>query len=93
MPRYIFYLAVGLLAFGISSYSFVKCFFKSAGVTVIAQTSELDTSTNQPKSNQEVPQSKKIITEETAAFEVLKPTIRKWLSGERIKNELPCVQL
>jgi len=90
MRRYTFYLAVALLAFGVGSLVVFKFYFKHAEHPVTAQTTEK----YEPQNMEQIPVSKLESSHETetnyeewAAFEVLKPTIGKWLRGERIKSE------
>ncbi|MDQ6785604.1 MAG: hypothetical protein M3033_02125 [Acidobacteriota bacterium] len=90
MRRYTFYLSVALLAFGIGSFVVFNLYFKHAEQSVIAQTTEINKSEVKEQaltSTQDVPQDKELNDEEKAAFDVLKPTIKKWLRGEKIKSE------
>lgn len=88
MRRWAFYLSVALLAFGISSLVVFKFYFKNNEQIVNVQTTEqikLENTEQILDSHQETPEEPN--EEEKAAFDVLKPTIRKWLRGEKIKNE------
>ena len=90
MRRRIFYLSVALLAFGISSFVGLKFYFKHTENYAIDQTMKTTKSEveEQPsKLVQETSQEEEPNEEEKAAFDVLKPTIAKWLRGEKIKHE------
>jgi hypothetical protein len=90
MRRYTFYLSVALLAFGIGSFVVFKFYFKNAEQPVITQAIEknkLEIKEKFPTSIQKISEDDEINDEEKAAFDVLKPTIKKWLRGEKIKNE------
>ncbi len=90
MRRRAFYFVVALLAFGIGSFVVFNLYFKHAEQSVIAQTTETNKLENKEQistSIQENSQDEESNDEEKAAFEVLKPTIKKWLRGEKIKNE------
>jgi len=89
MRRYTFYLSVALLAFGIGSFVVFNLYFKHAEQSVIAQTTETNKLENKEQistSIQENSQDEESNDEEKAAFDILKPTIKKWLRGERIKK-------
>lgn len=88
MRRYTFYLAVALVAFGIGSFIVFNLYFKHAEQIITAQT----TDTNKAEDTEQIPnpeiiQDEEPNDEEKAAFDVLKPTIKKWLRGEKIKSE------
>ncbi len=88
MWRIIFYLSVAMLAFGIGSFVVFNLYFKRAEQFVDIQTIEMDKlKVKESTSIQEDSEDKELNDEEQAAFDVLKPTIRKWLRGEKIKNE------
>ena len=90
MRRYILYMAVALVAFAVGSFIFIKFSFKVVERSAIAQTSGLKTPADKEitlKSTTETLEKDDSDPEEKAAFEVLKPTIRKWLRGQKIKNE------
>ena len=82
MRRYIFYPAIALLGFGIGSFSFVDLIVKSDEQNVKAQTIP----TNTANSIRNISEDEGNYEEQTA-FEVLKPTIKKWLRGEDFKEE------
>ena len=89
MRRIIFYLSVALLAFGIGSFVVFNLYFKHAEQSVIAHTTEINRLENKEHvstSIQETSQDEEPNDEEKAAFDVLKPTIKKWLRGEKIKK-------
>lgn len=89
MRPLVFYLSVALLAFGISSFVVFNLYFKNVEQSVIAQTTEtnkLDVKEQISASMQETLQNEEPDEEEKAAFDVLKPTIGKWLRGEKIKK-------
>ncbi len=87
MRRYTFYLSVALLAFGIGSSVVFNFYFKRTEQSVIAQTTETNKLENTKQTSiQETLQDEEPDEEEKAAFDVLKPTIKKWLRGEKIKK-------
>ncbi|HEX8636482.1 MAG TPA: hypothetical protein VF692_00355, partial [Pyrinomonadaceae bacterium] len=89
MRRIAFYLSVALVAFGIGLFVVFNFYFKSNEQIANVQTTEQSKSENIKRtldSFQYATEEKN--EEEKAAFDVLKPTIRRWLSGEKIKNEL-----
>ncbi len=90
MRRYTFYLSVALLAFGIGWFVVFKFYLKRAEQTVITQTREMNKSEIEeyvPTSTQETSDDDEINYEEKATFDVLRPTIKKWLRGEKVKSE------
>ena len=89
MRRIIFYLSVALLAFGIGSFVVFNLYFKRAEQSVIAKTTETNKLENKEQistSIQQTSQDEEPDEEEKASFDVLKPTIKKWLRGEKIKK-------
>jgi hypothetical protein len=77
------------LAFGIGSVVVFNLYFKHTEQSVIAQTTEINKLENkeQPSTSiQEISQVDEPNDEEKAAFDVLEPTIKKWLRGEKIKK-------
>jgi hypothetical protein len=90
MRRYTFYLSVALFAFGIGSFVVFNFYLKRFEQTVNIQTREinkLEIKEQTPTSTQETPEDNEINYEEKAAFDVLRPTIKKWLRGEKVKSE------
>lgn len=90
MRRYILYIAVALLAFGIGLV-IVFDFYSKPGEQLVAsqpvETSKPEIQEQVFNVEPEIPQDEQINEEEKAAFDVLKPTITKWLRGEDIKSE------
>ena len=87
MRRYTFYLLVALLAFGIGSFVF-NLYPNRAEQFVNVQNIQADKpEISENKTILPNVEDKVLNDEEKAAFDVLKPTIRRWLRGERIKNE------
>lgn len=89
MRRYFFYFAFTLLGISFALFTAIQ-FSKFVEQAVIAQTSIEKTSTDKTiiqKSKQAKIEDENLYDEEKASFEVLQPTIKKWLRGEKVKNE------
>ncbi len=90
MRRTAFYLSVALLAFGFGSFVVFKFYLKRVEQRVITQTREVNKSEIKEQVQtltQETSEVDGINYEEKAAFEVLRPTIKKWLRGGKVKSE------
>jgi hypothetical protein len=90
MRRYILYIAVSLLAFGIGLFIVFNFHSKPVEPLVSSQPvgiSEPEIYGQVFNAETEIPEVEQLNDEEKAAFDVLKPTINKWLRGERIESE------
>jgi hypothetical protein len=86
MRRYFFYSAVAFLAFALSSLIVFSLLTPNRELPAIAQ----PLSENKPEIvKRDFPKaesSQMLDDEESMSFEVLKPTIKKWLQGEKIES-------
>ncbi len=82
-------MSSALLAFAIGSFVVYEFCWKTAEQSVIAQTTKVNKSdiNEKPRTSIQEPSQIEELNDK-AAFEVLQPTIKKWLRGEKIKNEL-----
>lgn len=86
MRRYLFYFVIGMLTFLVGVYSFAYLGWPSYEIPVT--TDYVVTANFEPFQDETVSdENDTVIDEDEMAFEVLQPTIQKWLRGEKIKNE------
>jgi hypothetical protein len=86
MRRYFFYFAAAMAAFGFSLLIVFSLFIQKRELPVIVQQLPENKPEIREQNLPKVESSPVPDFEETNAFEVLKPTIRKWLKGKKIKS-------